>query len=468
MKEKFKFVRNLEPSEIEDAEIWCLQKAQWESFPAEVTKLKVGEFLDKSSKLFKLSPYFDNESGLIKVKGRIDATPYVEKDLKRPVILIRDSYLVTLLIDDFHRHFNHQNHETIVNEMRQMFWIPELRVAVKMVVSRCQKCKNKRAQPQVPEMSPLPDCRLALHEDPFTYTGLDFFGPVMVTVGRRQEKRYGALFTCLTVRAVHVELVSRMDTDSCIFAVRNFMCRRGPPKEIWSDNGSNLHGAENELKTALQNVDCQLLERKGQLVVPGDRVTRWKFITPRAPHMGGAWERHVQSIKKCLYACLKERAPREDLLRNLLIEAENVVNSRPLTYQPMDPDLNEALTPNHLLRMSGKILVSPTVGQKEEYGRKTWRFSQQLANEFWKRFVLEYIPELTRRTKWYEDQKPIQLGDVVIIVDEQAPRNHWEKGIVDQLHVGVDGKVRSATVRTAKTLRKRPVAKLAILDVQRN
>jgi hypothetical protein len=338
---------------------------------------------------------------------------------------------------------------------------------VKMVAANCQLCKTAKARPQVPEMAPLPEERLALHEDPFTYTGLDYFGPIKVTVGRRQEKRYGALFTCLTTRAVHVEVVSRLDTDSCIIAVRNFMCRRGPPKEILSDNGTNMHGAENELKEALQEVNRELMMTKGQLVVPGGRITKWKFITPRAPHMGGAWERLVQAVKRAFYASLKEKAPREDVLRNLVIEAENIVNSRPLTYQPIDPELPEAITPNHLLRMSGKVLVTPPVNEDEEYSRKEWRFSQQLADEFWKRFVAEYLPDLTRRTKWYTDQKPIELGDCVIIVDDKAKRNCWEKGIVEKLHESVDGKIRTATVRTAKAIRTRPVAKLAILDVKR-
>jgi hypothetical protein len=250
-----------------------------------------------------------------------------------------------LLINEYHKRFHHQNSETVVNEIRQKFWIPEVRVAVKSVIKSCLLCKIRKALPQVPEMSPLPSERLAINEDPFTYTGMDYFGPLMVTVGRHHEKRYGVLFTCLTTRAVHIEMADSLDTNACIMAVRNFMSRRGPPKIIFSDNGTNMHGAEGELRKCVQEIDQANLQSNAQLPLPGHMKTEWKFITPRAPHMGGAWERLVRSVKNVLYACLKERFPKPGVLQNFMIEAESVVNSRPLTYMPVDPETNETITP---------------------------------------------------------------------------------------------------------------------------
>jgi hypothetical protein len=335
---------------------------------------------------------------------------------------------------------------------------------VKKIIRDCQKCKNQRAIPQTPEMAPLPIQRLAVYEHPFTYTGLDFFGPVLVSIGRRHEKRYGALFTCLTTRAVHLELAASLTTDSCIIVVRNFINRRGLPKEIWSDNGTNMHGAESELKRAIRELDQNKLQTDCQMKIPGDIITDWKFITPRAPHMGGAWERMVKSVKNVIYSCMKEKVPTEEILRSFLIEAESIVNSRPLTYQSTD-EKQEALTPNHFLRMAGKIIYSPGYFD-EKVLRKSWRCVQQMSDEFWKRFVREYLPHITKRTKWYIDQKPIEIGNVVIIVDENAPRNVWQKGIITKIHPGKDGKVRTVTVKTNYSEKKRPVAKLAVLNVK--
>jgi hypothetical protein len=465
-KNMYKQITELTAEELEEAEMFVLKKAQWESFPEDVHRISNGETVSNDSKLKLLSPY-QCASGLIRIKGRIDAVPFLSNEFKRPIILLKEHPVSKLLVQEYHERFCHLNAETIVNEMRQKFWIPGLRTAVRRVINCCQVCKNRKAMPQVPEMCPLPAARLAVFQDPFSYVGLDFFGPLLVTIGRRHEKRYGALFTCLTTRAVHIEMTSSLNTDSCIMAVRNFMCRRGPPKQIWSDNGTNLHGAHAELKRAIEELDVNRLQAEGQSKLPGTEVVDWKFITPRAPHMGGSWERMVRSIKTVLYVCLKEKSPKEEVLRNLLIEAESIVNSRPLTYQPIDPEIGEAITPNHILRMSGKIVSSPGKFDSKEICTKLWRHSQQLAEEFWRRFIREYLPDLTKRTKWYVDQKPVEEGDVVIIVDEDAPRNVWEKGIVTALHAGPDGKVRTATVRTASRVRRRPVAKLAVMDVRK-
>lgn len=455
----------LTADELRAAEIYLLKMSQCQTFRREFRQLSSGQPIDRGSRLRRLSPYFDKETGLIRLKGRVDAAPHVSEEFKRPIILGRDHVVTDLIINYYHVKYGHQNAETIVNEIRQRFHISELRVAVKKIASKCLICRNKRATPQIPEMSPLPPERLTSFEKPFTYTGMDFFGHFWVTVGRHREKRWGVLFTCLTSRGVHIELVPSLDTDSCIMAIRNFMSRRGVVKIMFSDNGTNLRGAEAELRRAIQELDKSRLQTEGQHPLPQEIRTEWRFITPRAPHQGGAWERLVRSIKTALYATLKERSPKEEVLRNLLIEAENVVNSRPLTYQPLDPETLEALTPNHALQLSGMLITTPGKFEDEEFRRKRWRFAQQLIDEFWRRFVHEILPDMRTRSKWFEDQRPIKVDDIVLMMDESLPRNCWLKGRVTMLHPGQDGKTRSVTVKTQMGIYKRPVARLIVFDV---
>ena len=175
-------------------------------------------------------------------------------------------------------------------------------------------------------MGQLPYARVTTPDRPFSYCGIDYFGPVEVTIGRRHEKRYGVLFTCLTTRAIHLEVAPSLTTDAAINAIRRMVNRRGVPQQMYSDNGTNLRGADTELKKALAEFDQVRILNE----LTPQRI-EWHFIPPAAPHMGGSWERMVKSVKTALRVTLKERAPKEDDLLTFMTEAENLVNSRPLT-----------------------------------------------------------------------------------------------------------------------------------------
>ena len=96
------------------------------------------------------------------------------------------------------------------------------------------------------------DGRLAKRTPPFTYTGVDFFGPFYVKRGRGTDKVYGCLFTCFTSRAVHIEDASSLEADASIQALRRFISNGGCPKEIWSDNGINFAGADKEIRDCIR------------------------------------------------------------------------------------------------------------------------------------------------------------------------------------------------------------------------
>ena len=106
---------------------------------------------------------------------------------------------------------------------------------------------------------------------------------------RRTEKRYGVVFTCLTIRAVHIELAYSLGMNSCVIAIRNFIARRGQPLHMFSDNGTNLKAAEKELRESYGKIDPERLHQKGT------------FIPSASPHMGGVWKCMVRSIKCILY-----------------------------------------------------------------------------------------------------------------------------------------------------------------------
>ncbi|XP_062704111.1 uncharacterized protein LOC134286507 [Aedes albopictus] len=331
----------------------------------------------------------------------------------------------------FHRRFRHANRETIVNEMRQRFEIAKLRALIEKVAKNCIMCRVRKALPSPPVMAPLPAARLQPFVRPFSSVGVDYFGHILVRVGRSSVKRWIALFTCLSVRAVHLEVVHSLSTESCVMAARRFIARRGHPAEFYSDNGTCFQGATTS-------------------------------------HMGGAWERLVRSVKVAIESIANvPRKPDDEVLETILLEAEALINSRPLTYIPLESADQEAITPNHFLLGSsngGKFLPLETVDSPMAL-RNSWRLAQSITQVLWARWVKEYLPVITRRSKWFKETRDIAVGDLVLVVAGMA-RDQWIRGRVEEVIPGRDGGVRQALVRTATGSLRRPAVKLAVLDVK--
>lgn len=451
----------LTTTEIRSAELAWVRQSQVRMFSADIRAVKRTGCVCKDSPLRQLTPFLDGD-GILRVGGRISGADVVY-DSRHPYVLHPKDWFTRLLIRRYHEEAAHTGRETVLNTLRQRFWVLNGRNAVKSAWNDCQGCKVRRARPEPPLMGQLPDVRMTGGGRPFRFTGLDYFGPLTVKVGRHREKRYGALFTCLTVRAIHVEVTHDLTTSSAIMAVRRFIARRGCPEQIWSDNATTFRGADRELKQSVATLDKDECMRFASV-----RGIDWHFIPPNAPHMGGCWERLVRSVKTALRVTLKERAPSDQVLSTLLAETEVFVNSRPLTYVPLDSADDLPLTPNDFLMITTLPKDSP-IGHFNDSDllRQSWRHSQRLADLTWKRWLKEYLPSLTRRGKWYRpDVRPIAKDDVVILADDQMPRNQWPKGRVTAVYPGSDGRIRVAEVQTQTGLYRRPVTRLCRLDVR--
>lgn len=133
---------------------------------------------------------------------------------------------------------------------------------------------------------------------------------------------------------------------------------------------------------------------------------------------------------------------------------------------PVDAANEEPLTPNHFLLGGANETRTPGDGDDRELcSRKQWRIAQQLRERFWRRWIKEYLPELTRRTKWHGETIAVKVGDLVIVCDDQLTSNRWRRGRVLKVFPGPDGRVRNAVVKTADGELRRPVSRLAVLDV---
>jgi len=447
-------------AELSSAEKYWWKTVQKESYPREIQMLKTAKKVEKCSAIHTLCPQLD-ENDVMRMNGRFRNNEQLPETLKNPVILDPKHSYTKLLIQHFHQQMGHFGMELVANELRQQFWIPKLRLAIRSAWSTCQTCKNNRIKPTTQMMGNIPPARLRKNMRPFTFVGMDYFGPIHIKTGKLVENRYGVIFTCLTTRAVHLELSSSLSTDSCIMAIRRMISRRDYPVEMFSDNGTNLKGTEQELKREINELESSKISD----FLSTKRI-RWHFKPLGCPHMGGAWERLIHSIKTTMKAIMKNHLPNEEMLITVLVEAKAIVNSRPLTFVSLDHSDDEALTPNHFLMGYSSPLSLPGILKEEKLSKKLWRAAQQLVNHFWKRWVREYLPTLTRRVKWFESSKKIKTGSIVVLAGPSLPRGVWPKGQIIQTYPGSDGNVRVVDVKTELGIFRRPVTKICLLDLK--
>ena len=439
-------------------ELDVMRQAQQDSFAEDYAHLAAGRPVTNTSRLITLAPEYDQATGLIRVGGRLRRSEHMEAESIHPVVLDSAHKVTKLLIHDVDKDLRHPGSERLFAEIRRRFWILHGREAVKRHQHSCPDCKRWRAKPLVPKMADLPQARLRLFKPPFFSTGVDCFGPFTIKIGRRNEKRWGILFKCLTTRAVHIDILTSLDTDSFLMALRRFIARRGKPAELLSDQGTNFKGGERELREAFQALHPGLKE---ELSV---HQISFKFNPPNAPHFGGIWEREIRSVKAALYATVQPHAIQEEVLRTVLIEVEGVLNSKPLGYVPSDVADPDPVTPNLLLMGRLDPSLPQTVYEESELlSRRRWKHSQILADQFWMHFIRHYLPALQIRSKWHRDTPALQLDDIVMVMDPLLPRALWPVGRVTKVNPGVDGRIRSAVVKVKDRHYLRPVARLITL-----
>lgn len=273
-------------------------------------------------------------------------------------------------------------------------------------------------------------------------------------------KRYSMMFTCLTCRAVHIEVADSLDTDSSINAIRRFVSIRGQVTIMHSDNGTNFVGAEREMREAMQHLDNDKVERALQ-----PKEIKWIINSPAASHLGRIWERQIHTVRRILNSLLKEQAVNDDCLQTVMCEIKTLIDGRPLTSISDDVNDLEPLTPNHLLLLKSQPSMPPGIFSKDDtYTRKRWKQVQYLADLFWTRWTREYLPLLQERQKWSRPRRNFIAGDVVLLVDSSSPCNSWIMGRVVETLPDSSGMVQRVKIQTKTNILERPANKLCLLE----
>ena len=447
--------------DLQDAETEIIRSLQREEFQNEIslihrTGAQVSQdqaqrrTMKKASSLYKMDPFLDKD-GILRVGGRLKHADLSE-EAKHPIVLPKKGHVTSLVIAHYHSLVEHQGRGMTHSKIRSSgFWIIGGASVISNFIARCTRCRRLRGPLQEQKMADLPEDRVQ-PAPPFSYCAVDYFGPWYVKEGRRQLKRYGVLFTCLASRAVHLEVANSLTADSFINAYRRFVGRRGPVRQIRSDQGTNFVGARNELYQSLSEqendkVRQELLKRNCDWVV-------YKMNAPHASHMGGIWERQIRTVRNILTALLSHHGTQldDESLCTFFTEAEVIVNCRPLTVDDLaNADGPVPLAPCQLLTMkSSVVLPPPGVFQRADlYSRKRWRRVQYLANEFWNKWKADYLQSMQTRQKWVKARRNMAVDDVVIVKDDSLPRNRWPLARVVQTYPSDDGLVRKVKVLVA-------------------
>ena len=445
-------------SDLERAEMHILKHEQRMNFEKEISALSSEKPVPKSSSVYKLDAMMLDD-GLLRVGGRLSRSD-LPVEAKHPILLPKRSHVTDLIARDAHIRLGHAGRYHVLSDIREKYWIIHGNALVRKVISNCYYCRRTRGPIMHAKMADLPEERCS-DAPPFTFSGVDLFGPFQVKNGRKIEKRYGVLFTCLASRAVHIEMSSSLETDSFLQALRRFIARRGPISQLRCDNATNFRGAERELQRAMQEINNDDLRYK----LLKENID-WVFNPPYASHMGGIWERQIRSVRKVmsgLHAC--DVTLDDEAFHTLLCEIEYIINSSPLTTPSSDPNDLCALSPSNILtHKTSTFLPPPGVFQRHDvYCRKRWRKVQYLADQFWFRWRKEFLVEQQQRSKWVSSGRSLKPGDIVIMKDHSLPRNCWPLARVERCFPSNDGLIRSVEIKTKGGIFKRPVSNLVYL-----
>ena len=391
---KMKNLRNktrTRDQQIIDAEKFLFRLSQQQSLDGDVNQLTDNRPVQKRSRLIQLTTSID-EDGILRSNSRLANAP-VSTASKKPIILDGRNRIIRLFLELQHNFNGRVGVEQQTHIIQLNFWVLQCKTVMKKISNRCYECRRQRQLNSQPQMSDLPSYRFSVKPVAFKETGVDFFGPFEIySQINTARKVYRCLFTCLMIRAVHIEATRNLQKESCIMAFQRFFSRRGLPERIHSDKALYF------TSTAKTFEESSFTTTEIQKYAESKKIA-WKFIPPGAPLFGGTLaQRLIGMSKRLFFNIAGSRKLQEDSFSTLICQVEALLNSRPLTSVSSDIGDVESLTPGHFLTgMTSGLPSDTTISSKDRGAGKLWNNVNSIMNEFWTRLLKEYLPTLRQR-----------------------------------------------------------------------
>ncbi|XP_072375121.1 uncharacterized protein [Diabrotica undecimpunctata] len=375
------------------------------------------------SPLSTLSPFVDGD-GLLRVGGRLHNSNILYTQ-KHPIILPKASHVTDLIIRHEHLKLLHAGPRQVLSSLNLNYWLINGNREVKKNTKKCVICFKFKAKCSEQLMGSLPETRVCAARV-FQNVGIDFCGPFLVKQSRIRKsistKAYIALFVCFSVKAIHMELLSDLTTETFLAAFKRFISRRGKPLNVYCDNGSTF------------------------------KV------------FGGLWEAGVKSAKYHIKRVMGTNELTYEQFNTLIVQVEGILNSRPLMAMSQDPTNLEYLTPGHFL--IGAPITSfpePDITEVPKNRIKFWNLCTQMQQHFWKKWHQDYLTQLQNRPKWKNKLPNLKEDMLVLLKEDNIPSFKWALARITKVIPGKDKMVRVVEVKTKNGTYVRSVTKVAVL-----
>ena len=393
-----------------------------------------------------------NKEGVLECRGRIQG--------QYPIYLPDCHAITAKIVNEEHLKTLHGGIGATMTQVREHYWVPRLRRLVRKVIKSCNGCYRFRAKAYAtPPPGKLPVDRTEGSEA-FEVVGVDFAGPLKYRKSKKQEgKAYLIVYACSLTRALHLEVLTTMETTEFLGSLKRFIARRGRPKKIYSDNGGTFVAAAKWLRTVMKD------ERVSNFLARGE--IKWQFNFSRAPWWGGQFERTIGLIKQSLYKTIGNGFLWLEELKEVILDVEVTLNNRPLSYVEDDIEF-PILTPNSLLYGRSNIVPELEAHRIESVElRKRAKHLRRCKETVWRRWRNEYLRGLRERHNQQHGGKlnAPTVGEVVIIKSDEKNRGKWKIGVIEKVIRGIDGVIRGARVRTGTSVLERAVQHLFPLEL---